>query len=186
MGQETGLQVVQVETIANKSMMISSLKSNRIVSVGTLQPQKNPQLIIEAFAKISNTYPNLELHFYGDGELHEQLQNEIDSIGLADRILLKPNSGNILNHIRTALLFVSAADYDDNPIQLIRAMALGLPCIATDCLPGNISSIIEDGRNGALVPIGDADALADKISYMLDNPYIADKMGMEAAFQHKQ
>lgn len=69
---------------------VAGKRDNRIVTVGRLHPQKNPHLLIDAFARIASKYAVITLAFYGDGELRDELQNKIDSLGLAGRIRLTP------------------------------------------------------------------------------------------------
>lgn len=63
---------------------------------------------------------------------------------------------------------------------LMEAMALGLPCISTDCRPGGARALIEDGMNGFVVPRGDAKSLAEKMSYLLNNNEISQNIGLNA------
>ena len=62
----------------------------------------------------------------------------------------------------------------------MEAMALGLPCISTDCRPGGARALIENGVNGFVVPRGDAKSLAEKMSYLLSNNDISKTMGLKA------
>lgn len=159
---------------------IAKKRDNRIVTVGRLHPQKNPHLLLNAFAKIASGYPMVTLEFYGDGELHDELQKKINTLGLADRIRLNASRKDIFDCIRNARLFVLPSDYEGMPNALMEAMSLGLPCISADCRPGGARTLIEDGKNGFIVPVKDIDAMADKIAYLLDNPDAAEKIALEA------
>ncbi len=142
-------------------------REKRIVSVGRLHPQKNQKLLIEAFARIAPELPGYTLEIYGDGELKAFLEKEITDRGLSDRIFLFASRSDILERIASASLFVLSSDYEGMPNALMEAMALGLPCVATDCRPGGARALIEDGVNGYLVPRGDAAALAEKMLWLL-------------------
>lgn len=159
---------------------VAGKRDNRIVTVGRLHPQKNPHLLIDAFARIASKYAAITLAFYGDGELRDELQNKIDSLGLAGRIRLNAGRKDIFDCIRTARLFVLSSDYEGMPNALMEAMSLGLPCISTDCRPGGARTLIEDGKNGFIVPVKDVDAMANKMAYLLDNPDVAERAAMEA------
>ncbi|WP_455970853.1 glycosyltransferase family 4 protein [Bacteroides congonensis] len=159
---------------------IAEKRDNRIVTVGRLHPQKNPHLLIDAFAKIASKYPMVTLEFYGDGELHEELQNKIDSLELTDRIKLYASRKDIFDCIRTAGLFVLPSDYEGMPNALMEAMSLGLPCISADCRPGGARTLIKDGKNGFIVPVKDVDAMAGKMAYLLDNPDVTERIAIEA------
>ena len=159
---------------------IPSARDNRIVTVGRLHPQKNPQLLVDAFALITDKYPDLTLELYGDGALKEEIQTTINAMGLAERVHLNASRKDIFDCIRTARLFVLTSDYEGMPNALMEAMALGLPCISTDCRPGGARTLIESGKNGIIVPTRNVNALADKMKYMLDNPQEAERMAHEA------
>lgn len=159
---------------------IPSARDNRIVTVGRLHSQKNPQLLVDAFALIADKYPDLTLEFYGDGLLKEGIQSKINAMELTERVHLHASRKDIFNCIRTARLFVLTSDYEGMPNALMEAMALGLPCISTDCRPGGARTLIKSGKNGIIVPPRNVNALADKMMYMLENPREAELMAIEA------
>lgn len=149
-------------------------RDNRIVSVGRLHEQKNQALLIDAFAQIAGEFPECTLENYGDGVLRESLQQKIDLLGLTDRIKLMPACKDVFSAIRTAQLFVLSSDFEGMPNALMEAMALGLPCVTTDCRPGGARTLVADGENGFIVPRMNANALADKMRYVLSHPEVAD------------
>ena len=109
-----------------------------------------------------------------------QIQTKINAMGLAERVHLHASRKDIFDCIRTARLFVLTSDFEGMPNALMEAMALGLPCISTDCRPGGARTLIESGKNGIIVPTRNVNALADKMKYMLDNPQEAERMAEEA------
>ncbi len=131
---------------------------NRIVTVGRLHPQKNHKMLIKAFAasKAKDTHT---LHIYGDGELRAELESLIDALDMGDKIFLEGNSKQVHTDIKNAKLFVFTSDREGLPNALMEAMAIGLPCISTDCSPGGARMLIENDKNGILIPCGDAERL---------------------------
>lgn len=127
---------------------------NKIVSVGRLHPQKNQKMLIDAFAA-SQAKENHTLHIYGEGVLRTELQKQIDSLGLSEKVFLEGNSKEVLEKIKNAKIFAFTSDYEGLPNALMEAMALGIPCISTDCSPGGARMLIQNGENGVLVPCGD-------------------------------
>lgn len=140
-----------------------------IVTVGRLHPQKNQKLLINAFAMIEDKIPEYTLEIYGEGELKDSLQQQIDRLDLSNRIFLKGTSKEIHKLIYDAALFVLCSDYEGLPNTLLEAMALGIPCISTDCRPGGAREIIEDGIDGIIVPVGNEEELAKAMIQLLKN-----------------
>lgn len=167
-------------TVPQDKYPIAEKRDNRIVTVGRLHHQKNPHLLLDAFCKLASRYPDIHLDFYGDGDMHDELQDKINRLGMEVRVTLHPSQKNIFDCIRTARLFVLPSDYEGMPNALMEAMSLGLPCISADCRPGGARTLIEDGKNGFIVPVRDVNALADKMSYLLDNPDVAKRVAKEA------
>jgi len=158
----------------------SPMEEKRIVSCGRLDEQKRFDLLINAFDKLSDDFPEYKLEIYGIGDLQEKLQQQIDSLGRQDRISLMGRSSDVPNAIKTASLFVLASDYEGLPNALMEAMVLHLPVISTDCGGGGARALVEDGVDGKIVPCDDVDALTAAIRDVLQNPEMAKQMGEKA------
>ena len=151
---------------------------NRIVNVARLDiNQKRQDLLIDAFKIISQHYPELSLHFYGDGDDEKELKKL--AIG-QDRIYFEGVTSDVVEDIQNARLFVLSSDFEGIPNALIEAMSLGVPCISTRCSPGGAELLITDGKNGLLAPCGDARVLSEIIMRFLEDSHFAEKCGMEA------
>ena len=148
-------------------------RRNVIVNVGRLHPQKNQKLLIDAFALIADEIPEYTLEIYGDGDLKDELQKQIDDLKLANRVFLKGTSKRIHNLIYDASLFVLSSDYEGLPNTLLESMALGIPCISTDCKPGGAREIIKDHETGIIVPINNKEELAAAMFYLIDHATLA-------------
>ena len=139
---------------------------NRIVSVGRLQKQKNQKMLIEAFA-LTKAKEMYTLHIYGEGPLRSELTDQIEKLGLKDRVFLEGNSTKVLDDIKNASLFAFTSDYEGLPNALIEAMAIGIPCVSTDCSPGGARMLINDGQNGRLIECNNEVAFARAIDETL-------------------
>lgn len=155
-------------------------RDKRIINVGRLHPQKNQKLLIKAFSIISDSFPEYMLEIYGDGDLQKELQQTIDDLRLTARVKLLPSRSDIWDYMVNASLFVLSSDYEGMPNALMEAMALGLPCISTDCRPGGARSLIEDGVNGIIVPVGDVVSLSMAISLCLTKEDLRNKLSLNA------
>lgn len=166
---------------------IPQRRDKRIVSVGRLHEQKNQKLLIEAFSIVHKSHPNYILEIYGDGKLRNDLQHKINQLSLNEFVYLIPSVNNIFDRIVNASLFVLTSDYEGMPNALMEALALGIPCISTDCRPGGARTLIKNGQNGYIVPKGNKEELKDKINFVLDNPNKAEELarnGQEILYTH--
>ncbi len=150
----------------------------RIVSVGRLEiRQKRQDLLIEAFKKFSSEFPEYILEIYGGGEDEEKIRNLTAG---NEKIKLKGVSSDIPSAIENAAMFVMTSDYEGIPNALAEAMSLGLPCISTDCSPGGAALLIENGRNGLLVPCDNPESICEAMKGLARDPATADSMGKQA------
>lgn len=152
-----------------------------IVNVGKLSGQKNQMALIRAFSKIADKFPEYQLAIYGEGDRRGELEALIVELGLQNRVSLPGNVPEIAKRIEAASLFVLSSDYEGMPNALMEAMAMGIPCISTDCPCGGPDFLIRDGENGFLVAVGDIDQLANGIQQLLEDRKLADKLGKNSA-----
>lgn len=153
----------------------------KIVNFCRIEPQKNLKMLINAFQIIAKDFQEYTLEIWGEGSQKEELQCYVNSIGLKERIRFHGYSGDVHNQIRRASLFVSSSNFEGISNSMLEAMAIGLPVICTDCPPGGARTIIEDGVNGCLVPVGDEKALAEAMRNLLSNPTKLESYSMRAS-----
>lgn len=155
-------------------------KRKVIAGAGRLNDQKNFGLLIRAFAKIATEFPEYNLVIYGKGDKEQELKSLVDSLGLRKRVKFPGNIQNIADEMEKNTMFVLSSDFEGMPNALMEAMALGLPCVSTDCPCGGPRYLIRDGVNGFLVPIGDVDEMAKATRRILSDSNTAENMGKEA------
>lgn len=143
--------------------------------------QKRQDLMVEAFAEVVKKHPEVKLVFYGKGEPDmSTIKGKVEKMGLQGNVIFRGLVTDVIQEIKNSKLFVMTSDYEGLPNALIEAMVAGLACVSTDCSPGGARELINDGENGIIVPCGSKSAIAEKIVFLLDNPSVADKMGLEA------
>lgn len=154
--------------------------TKKVVSVGRLHKQKNHQLLIRAFKHVLERHPDYKLIIYGEGK--ERCNNEslIEAMQLKDKVLLPGGTDRVFEAIYSASLFVLSSDFEGMPNALMEAMALGLPCISTDCPCGGPKELIKHEENGMLVSVNDKVALYEAMIYMIEHPTEAKEMGHKA------
>ena len=99
---------------------------------------------------------------------------------ISERIL-PGNVSDLHDRIRKASVFVLPSKFEGMPNALIEAMALGLPCITTDCPCGGPRELIEDGVNGVLIPVNSKELLEKAILEVVENPDYTRSLGEAAA-----
>ncbi|MBD5444231.1 MAG: glycosyltransferase family 4 protein [Lachnospiraceae bacterium] len=155
-------------------------REKRIVSVGRLDANKNHEMMIRAFSNILPLYPEYKMTIYGDGELREQLQNLINSLGLEDKISLPGVIPNVADNIQKAALFLLTSYSEGISNALIEALALGLPVIATDVPSGGTVELMQHNENGLIIPTGDQKALEEAMKAILSDADFAERLGRNA------
>lgn len=154
-----------------------------IIAVGRLQPQKNPQLLLEAFIRIADQLPEYSLGYYGNGELRTTLEERAKASGLSDRIRFYGIRTDIPAIMENAGMFVLCSDYEGMPNALMEAMAAGVPVIATDCPCGGPRTLIRSEKEGRLIPVKDADSLAKAILELASDEKKRSDIGKNAAIR---
>ncbi|MBD6617958.1 colanic acid biosynthesis glycosyltransferase WcaL [Komarekiella sp. 'clone 1'] len=155
----------------------------RITTTGRLIEKKGIEYSIRAVAKVSRIHQNIEYNIIGDGYLKESLQQLIEELNIADKVHLLgwKNQPEIIEILDNSDIFmapsVTATNGDqDAPVNTLKeAMLMTLPVIATR--HGGIPELVQDGISGFLVPERDADAIAEKLSYLIEHPEIWSQMG---------
>ena len=151
-------------------------KTNTVISVGRLEQAKDFETLIAAFARTQKTHPNWNLKIYGQGKRRDSLLELIEQLGQKDRIELCGVTHTPFLEMKKSRVFVLSTRYEGFPNVLCEAMYAGLPCISSDCEFGP-SELIDDGKNGYLFPIGDADSLYEKLTDLMSDENKRDKMG---------
>lgn len=170
--------VVVSETVWSLQKNIPSYeeRDKRIVAVGRLSiSQKRQDVLLESFKLFHEAHPEYKLSIYGDGADKEKIQTLIDKMGLSECAVLEGRTNRVEEEIAHAAAFVLASDFEGIPNALIEAMSIGVPSVSTNCSPGGAALLIQDGENGFLVPCGDANAIAEKLSRIIGSKEISER-----------
>jgi glycosyltransferase involved in cell wall biosynthesis len=156
-----------------------SPRGHRILAVGSFKAEKNLSLLIRAFAHIADLM-DARLMLLGEGSLRPDLEALARKVGVADRVAMPGFAADPGPYYQSADLFVLSSDYEGLPTVLIEALGHGLPVVSTDC-PSGPAEILENGRYGRLVPVGDAAALATAMAEALVTDHDRDALRRRAA-----
>lgn len=137
-----------------------------VLAVGRLTAAKDHKTLIRAFARVRQQQ-TVRLVVLGEGECRTELESLVTTLGLDDCVSMPGFADNPFQYMRRAQLFVLSSAWEGLPTVLLEAMACGTKVVSTNCRSGP-SEILEHGKWGDLVPVGDAEALADSIIKNLD------------------
>lgn len=148
-----------------------------ILGIGRHVPQKGFDVLIEAFRKIEDEFPDIDLVLAGDGVEHERLR-QLASGSRVELIGAVP-SERAFELFRGATAFVLSSRHEPQGIVVVEAMAAGVPVLATAV--GGVPETVRDDVNGLLIPGENATAMADGLRRILAHPAAARQRAAQAA-----
>src|SRR5690606_19607980 len=137
------------------------------LSIGRLVYQKGFDDLLRAFAEVHAKMPELNLLILGNGPLEADLRALAHELNISDHVHLIGFRPNPIDYMKRASLFVMSSRHEGFGNVLVEALSAGIPVVSTDCDYGP-SEILEQGRYGALVPVGDVSSLALAIETALE------------------
>ena len=181
--------VLQTETqrrhlpskMLKKSIVIANPVSDKALSVhkqsydicrnfvmaGRLDDQKNYPMVFRAVRIVKEKYPDIHIDIFGKGGEYDSLIMQIREMQIEDNVTLRGWSQDTIEEYLNHDAYILSSDYEGMPNALMEAMAVGLPCIATDCDTGP-SDLIEDGESGYLIPVNDDKILANRMIKLIE------------------
>jgi glycosyltransferase involved in cell wall biosynthesis len=161
------ISLVRREAVAHAPVEPASTRIN-LLTVGRIEPEKNPLLLVEALAELERRHPGrFHLRWLGRGRLESAVRDRIETYQLGHAVTLGgfvAMGPDLLDEYRQASLFIHVATTEALGQVLMEAMATGLPIVATDV--GGVRWTVGDGTTAFLVPPNDRDALVDAIVQM--------------------
>lgn len=164
--------------IVHSSENVSTLTNKKVISVGRYTYQKGFDMLFDAWIEVNKKHPDWTLDIYGGGD-NVSYQNLVRQKGLEASINCNPAVNDINRKYGENSIFVLSSRYEGLPLVLIEAMSSGLACVAFDC-PCGPFDILEGGKDGLLVELGNTDKLADAICSLIENESLRIEMGKKA------
>ena len=157
------------------------VESQILLNVARVSPQKGLLYAVRALPAILKQFPQVHLLSVGatsDPRWTAELKREAESLGVADHFHMLGAQANVVDFLRACDIFVFPSLYEGLGIALIEAMAAGCVCVATNT--GPIPEVVQDGKDGVLVPSADDEALARAICDLLGDPSRRSQLGTAA------
>lgn len=166
-------------TITPESLS-SILEKLKIITVGSVEKRKNQVMVLKALDQLNN--PEITFDIYGAGPLEDYIKSKIDELELGSQVFLRGRTKNVNQKLLKSHLFILSSFTEGFPNALLEAMAVGLPCISTDCLSGPLEMLNEGepisiangeffkAKYGILINNDDHVALARAIAYLNNQP----------------
>lgn len=154
--------------------------SRRVIAVGRLDYQKGFDRLVKAWALLpSDLRDSWHLEIFGQGEWEVRLQELIRKRGVKESARVNAPTKEIFREYAASSFLVMSSHYEGFPMVLLEAMACGLPgvCFTFPCGP---KDVIEDGKNGLLVPEGDIPALASAMERLMRDQALRERMSTAA------
>lgn len=152
-------------------------KSFNIIHVGRLCPVKNHISLINSIVSLHSKYPQVLLHLYGDGELKQNVLDQINNSNASEYIIYHGLTDNPYPLLHNADLFILPSLYEGMPMTIIEAMGTALPIVASRV--GGIPDMIEDKKEGLLCT-PDSDDIERCIALMINDDNLRARLGRAA------
>lgn len=146
--------------------------------VGTVSrfvPQKDPDTLLEAVARLAQAAPEAQFLWCGDGPLRAATESRAKTLGIADKIVFAGYRHDVAAILPLLDVFVIAPLFEGLPYTLLEAMAAGRPVVSTDVV--GVRDVLEHGVTGVLVPTRNPDAIARAVLRLVQSPQTAQAMG---------
>ena len=172
-----GVEVPPLET--DTSSLRQSLGLDRdakvVLHVGRLIEQKNHSALLRVFKQVTQSVENVHLLLVGDGPLREDIEQQINSLGLSPSVTLLGIRSDVPTLMQASDLLIFPSLHEGFGLVATEANAAGIPVVGSS-IPG-LTEAVEDGVTGFLHDLADEDAMAVSVTKLLGDPELAAKMG---------
>lgn len=157
----------------------AKLNNKIVLSIGHFNEQKRRDLLVQAWKYVIDKHPDWKLVIIGDGHQRLDTIKLIQDLGLTNTIDIKQPTSQIIGEYLDASIYAQSSEYEALPMVLIEAKTSGIACVSFDIVSGP-REIINDGKDGFLVPFSNTKAMADKINLLIENESLRKEYGSSA------
>lgn len=149
----------------NYTSISGRTRSNQIILLARLMPQKRIDLMIRVWEMLAKEFPDWHVKVLGEGMDRPSLEKQIAEAGLQESFLLPGGVNDVREELCQSEALCLTSEYEGFGIVLIEAMKVGVPVIAFDYV--GVHDIIDDGETGYIVPFGDVEKYAGKLRTLM-------------------
>lgn len=172
----------KAEVIPNALRALPQAAGDReplVIAVGRLSREKGFDLLMEAFARLADRFPDWRLSILGAGVEREALLEQRRLLHLESRVEFAGHVADVEGWMARASVLVHPSRREGFPNVVLEAMGMGTAVIMTDCHAGT-AELVRDGINGRLVPVDDLDALTRAMEALMASDELRERLGQEA------
>ena len=151
----------------------------KAIAVGRLEYQKGFDILIDCWKEIAKQYPDWKLDIYGEGAYREELQRQINSLQLGDKVKLCGRNNNIIDVYSQYSLHIMTSRYEGQGIVLLEAQACGLSSVVFDYQYG-ASDIVSNGHNGLIIEQGNRKLFIEAAMKIMSSKELRKQYGINA------
>ena len=156
-------------------------REQRVVAYSRLNYQKNIPLMLRAFKEFHKNHPEYRLEIYGRGEAEDELKTYCKELKADSYIQFCAFQSDVHSRISKAMCFLSTSDFEGISNSMLESMAIGLPCVCTDCPVGGASMFIKHGENGYLTQVGNEEEIVKYLEQLSNDENLVQSMSLKAA-----
>ena len=177
--EETGNKnIVVIPNPVKEILVDNNVKKEKIIlNIGRLHPDKGQKYFLKVCAKLNN--PEWKFVILGEGSLRKSLEELAIELNISDRIFMPGAVNNIDEWLSKSSIFAFTSVSESWGIALTESMTAGLPAVSFDCDVGP-REMIEDGKNGFLVPVENIDIFTSRIAQLINDEELRKKISINA------
>lgn len=174
----TNLSVIP-NALPFRPKQFADVSAKRLIAVGRMEYQKNFPDLLRIWSRVAPTFPDWELHIYGDGWMLNVLKQQAEELGVASQVTFEGAVSDMETAYASSSISLMTSHFEGLPMVLLEAQSVGLPAVSYACSSGP-RDIITDGEDGFLVPLYDETTFAERLSTLMRDEALRTRMGKAA------
>ena len=174
----TNLSVIP-NALPFRPKQFADVSAKRLIAVGRMEYQKNFPDLLRIWSRVAPTFPDWELHIYGDGWMLNVLKQQAEELGVASQVTFEGAVSDMETAYASSSISLMTSHFEGLPMVLLEAQSVGLPAVSYACSSGP-RDIITGGEDGFLVPLYDEATFAERLSTLMRDEALRTRMGKAA------